>query len=56
MINARNLKLTGFRRPDGRFGVRNHVIILPGMNALGALARTTFLDLVFTPALGSPRG
>src|SRR5436190_19278048 len=29
MINANNLKLTGFRRPDGRFGVRNHVIILP---------------------------
>src|SRR5438552_8683575 len=29
MITAQNLKLTGFRRPDGRFGVRNHVIILP---------------------------
>src|SRR5256714_11574620 len=29
MINANNLKLTGFRRPDGRFGVRNHVVILP---------------------------
>src|SRR5437660_7041310 len=29
MINANNLKLTGFRRPDGRYGVRNHVIILP---------------------------
>ena len=29
MINANNLKLTGYRRPDGRYGVRNHVIILP---------------------------
>src|SRR5204862_6590688 len=29
MITAQNLKLTGFRRPDGRYGVRNHVIILP---------------------------
>src|SRR5207253_10355700 len=29
MITAQNLKLTGFRRPDGRFGIRNHVIILP---------------------------
>src|ERR1044071_8388161 len=29
MINAGNLKFTGFRRADGRFGIRNHVIILP---------------------------
>ena len=29
MITAQNLKLTGFRRADGRYGVRNHVIILP---------------------------
>src|SRR5437899_5615763 len=29
MINADKLKLTGFRRADGRFGIRNHVIILP---------------------------
>lgn len=29
MINPARLKLTGFRRPDGRFGIRNHVIILP---------------------------
>ena len=29
MINPSKLKLTGFRRPDGRFGIRNHVIILP---------------------------
>src|SRR5207249_4903681 len=29
MIQANNLRLTGFRRPDGRYGVRNHLIILP---------------------------
>jgi (2R)-sulfolactate sulfo-lyase subunit beta len=29
MISAEKLKLTGFRRADGRFGIRNHVIILP---------------------------
>jgi (2R)-sulfolactate sulfo-lyase subunit beta len=29
MIDPRKLKLTGYRRPDGRFGIRNHVIILP---------------------------
>jgi (2R)-sulfolactate sulfo-lyase subunit beta len=29
MITADRLKLTGYRRPDGRYGVRNHVIVLP---------------------------
>ncbi len=29
MIKPEKLKFTGFRRPDGRFGIRNHVIILP---------------------------
>lgn len=29
MIHPSKLKLTGFRRPDGRFGIRNHVIVLP---------------------------
>jgi (2R)-sulfolactate sulfo-lyase subunit beta len=29
MIKGKDLKLTGYRRPDGRFGIRNHVIILP---------------------------
>ena len=26
---AENLRLTGYRRPDGRFGIRNHAVILP---------------------------
>jgi (2R)-sulfolactate sulfo-lyase subunit beta len=29
MIKPEKMKLTGYRRPDGRFGIRNHVIILP---------------------------
>lgn len=29
MIKPEKLKFTGFRRPDGRYGIRNHVIILP---------------------------
>jgi (2R)-sulfolactate sulfo-lyase subunit beta len=29
MITAQNLKFTGYKRPDGRYGIRNHVIILP---------------------------
>lgn len=48
MIKADKLKLTGFRRPDGRFGIRNHVIILPvddisnaAVNGVGALIKGT---------------
>src|SRR6266581_2697072 len=29
MITADKLKLSGFKRADGRYGIRNHVIILP---------------------------
>ncbi len=29
MITAQNLKFTGYKRPDGRYGIRNHVIVLP---------------------------
>src|SRR5439155_26592983 len=48
MITAANMKLTGFRRPDGRYGVRNHVIVLPvddisnaAAEALASLIRGT---------------
>ena len=29
MMKPEKMKLTGYRRPDGRYGIRNHVIILP---------------------------
>ncbi|MGZ4961923.1 MAG: UxaA family hydrolase [Limisphaerales bacterium] len=29
MINAKNLKLTGYKRANGAYGIRNHVVILP---------------------------
>jgi (2R)-sulfolactate sulfo-lyase subunit beta len=29
MIDPKKMKLTGYRRADGRFGIRNHVLILP---------------------------
>src|SRR5271170_1622300 len=29
MTKPEKMKLTGYRRPDGRYGIRNHVIILP---------------------------
>jgi (2R)-sulfolactate sulfo-lyase subunit beta len=28
-MKPEEMKLTGYRRPDGRYGIRNHVIILP---------------------------
>src|SRR5580704_18933820 len=48
MIKPEDLKLTGFRRPDSRFGIRNYVIILPvddmsnaAANGVGALIKGT---------------
>ena len=29
MIKPQELKFTGYRRADGRFGVRNHVLVIP---------------------------
>jgi (2R)-sulfolactate sulfo-lyase subunit beta len=29
MMKPEKMKLTGYKRPDGRFGIRNHVVILP---------------------------
>ncbi|MDB6057095.1 MAG: D-galactarate dehydratase [Verrucomicrobiales bacterium] len=29
MINPKNLKLTGYKRDNGTYGIRNHVVILP---------------------------
>ncbi len=29
MINPKNLKLTGYKRANGAYGIRNHVVILP---------------------------
>jgi len=28
-MKAEDMRLTGYRRPDGRFGVRNHVVVIP---------------------------
>lgn len=32
------IALTGYRRPDGRFGVRNHVLVLPARSAANTAA------------------
>jgi len=39
------VRVTGFRRPDGRFGVRNHLLVLPSVvcatHAAGEIARAS---------------
>ncbi|PWU11490.1 MAG: D-galactarate dehydratase [Verrucomicrobia bacterium] len=51
MISADKLKLTGYRRPDGRFGIRNHVIILPVDDISNAAAEGVGMLIKGTMAL-----
>src|SRR6266513_1293396 len=56
MIKANNLKLTGFRRPDGRYGVRNHVVILPVDDISNAAAEGVAALIKGTMALSHAYG
>jgi (2R)-sulfolactate sulfo-lyase subunit beta len=56
MITAQNLKLTGYRRPDGRFGVRNHVLIIPVDDLSNAAAEAVAHNIKGTMALPHPYG
>lgn len=53
---AEDLKLTGFRRPDGRFGIRNHVVILPVDDISGAAAFGVAALIKGTTVLPHPYG
>ena len=35
------MKITGYRRPDGRLGIRNHVLLLPCSLCAAETARFT---------------
>ena len=50
------MKLMGYRRPDGRFGVRNHVIILPIDDISNAAANGVAALIKGTMALPHPYG
>src|SRR5512135_2865309 len=56
MIKAEKLKFTGYRRPDGRFGIRNHVVILPVDDISNAAAEGVASLVKGTMALPHPYG
>jgi (2R)-sulfolactate sulfo-lyase subunit beta len=56
MINPRDLKLWGYKRPDGRFGVRNHVLIIPVDDLSNAAAEAVQHNIKGTMALTHPYG
>jgi (2R)-sulfolactate sulfo-lyase subunit beta len=56
MITPQDLTLTGYRRPDGRFGVRNHVLIIPVDDLSNAVAEAVAHNISGTLALPHPYG
>lgn len=56
MIKPQDLKLTGYRRPDGRFGARNHVLIIPVDDISNAAAEGVARLIKGTMALPHPYG
>src|ERR1022692_243583 len=56
MIQPKNLKLTGYRRPDGRYGIRNHVVILPVDDISNAAAEGVARLIKGTMVLPHPYG
>ncbi len=55
-MKAADLKLTGYRRPDGRFGVRNHVLVIPVDDLSNAAAEAVAMNIRGTMALPHPYG
>ena len=49
-------RLTGYRRPDGRVGIRNHVLILPVDDLSNAAAESVARAIPGTLALPHPYG
>ena len=56
MIKPEKLKFTGYRRPDGRFGIRNHVVILPVDDISNAAAEGVAHLIKGTMVLPHPYG
>ena len=56
MIRAEELKFIGYRRPDGRFGVRNHVLVIPVDDLSNAAAEGVAHNIRGTLALPHPYG
>ncbi len=56
ILRPADLKLTGYRRPDGRFGARNHVLIIPVDDLSNAAAEGVARNIRGTMALPHPYG
>jgi (2R)-sulfolactate sulfo-lyase subunit beta len=56
MIRPEKLKFNGYRRPDGRFGIRNHVVILPVDDISNAAAEGVARLIKGTMVLPHPYG
>lgn len=56
MISPQELSFTGYRRPDGRFGTRNHVLIIPVDDLSNAAAEGVAHNIRGTMALPHPYG
>ncbi len=56
MIKPQDLKFTGYRRPDGRFGVRNYVLVIPVDDLSNAAAEGVAHNIRGTMALPHPYG
>jgi len=56
MIMAADLKFTGYRRPDGRFGVRNYVLVIPVDDLSNAACEAVAHNIRGTMALPHPYG
>src|SRR5512142_1729038 len=55
-MKAQDMTLTGYRRPDGRLGVRNHVIVPPADDISNAAAEGVARLIKGTMALPHPYG
>jgi (2R)-sulfolactate sulfo-lyase subunit beta len=56
MIKPQDLKFTGYARPDGRYGARNHVLIIPVDDLSNAAAEAVAHNIKGTLALPHPYG
>ncbi|MBI5651549.1 MAG: UxaA family hydrolase [Chloroflexi bacterium] len=55
-VRPQDLKFTGYRRPDGRFGARNYVLIIPVDDLSNAAAEAVAHNIRGTMALPHPYG
>jgi len=55
-VRPQDLKFLGFRRPDGRWGARNHVVVIPVDDLSNAAAEAVAMNLRGVMALPHPYG